>query len=152
MRRVSAKLESRFRPVVDGLGYAYVGATFGMGDGGQTLRVYIDHADGITIDDCALVSQQISAVLDVEDLIVAESYNLEVSSPGMDRPLFDADDYLPYIGQTAKIRMAVPLDGRRNFRGVVTAVAEDGVSVEVDGEIYELRVTNIERANLVPEY
>ena len=165
MRRAPDKIWDFVSPIVTGLGYEYVGSGLGQTESGLTLRVYIDcsvdstrAADkagdskrGITVDDCANVSGQVGAALDVEDLINGE-YCLEVSSPGMDRPLFEVEHYKSQVGQNVKVRMAVPLDGRRNFKGLLSEVRDGQIDVEVDGELYELAIRDIESANLVSRF
>ncbi len=115
------------------------------------LRVYIDHENGISVDDCADVSHQVSAVLDVEDPIVG-LYTLEVSSPGLDRPLFTEAHYERYLGQVAEIRLRSPLDGRRKYKGHLLSVRDGQVVIEVDGVEYSLALDNIEKAHLVHEW
>ncbi len=144
MRRIIA-------PAVEGLGYELVGVEFSGGGKNSLLRIYIDQEDGITVDDCALVSHQVSGVLDVEDPIRGE-YSLEISSPGADRPLFKAADYERFAGQQVRIRTAVAVLGRRNFTGSLKGLEGEQVIVEVDGEEYSLPFDQIDQARLVPEY
>jgi len=148
MRRVSPGIESVVEPVVSGLGYEFVGAQFGQAENGQTLRVFIDTENGVVVEDCVAVSKQLSAVLDVEDTIKS-AYQLEVSSPGIDRPLFTASQFLRQIEEVVKVKMAVAVDGRRNFKGQLVSVGDDEVTVEVDGIDFNLPVGDIEEAHLV---
>ncbi len=148
MRRVSSAIESVVNPVVTGLGYDFVGAEFGQAENGQTLRVYIDTENGIVVDDCVAVSHQLSAVLDVED-VIKSAYQLEVSSPGIDRPLFTSAQFVAQIGCTVKIKMELAVDGRRNFKGQLIEVTDDKAIVEVDGIDYCLVVADMEQAQLV---
>jgi len=148
MRRVSPAIESVIEPVVCGLGYEFVGAQFGQAENGQTLRVYIDTENGVVVEDCVAVSKQLSAVLDVEDTIKS-AYQLEVSSPGVDRPLFNAEHFSQQLSEVVKVKMAVAVDGRRNFKGQLVAVEDEGVTIEVDGIDYNLPVSDIEEAHLV---
>ncbi len=141
---------SLFEPVIDSMGYELVGVEFAGGEHNGVLRVYIDKPGGVTIDDCAQVSRQLSALLDVEDPI-AHRYSLEVSSPGIDRPLFKLDDYRRFVGLRAKIKLAVPLLGRRNFTGQLRGVEGDRVLIEVDNELHELPWPDIARAHLVDQ-
>jgi ribosome maturation factor RimP len=136
---------------VEGMGYEFVGVEYVGQAGRNTLRVYIDTAAGVTLEDCEAVSHQISGLLDVENP-VSGAYDLEVSSPGLDRPLFRREDFSQFAGQRVKIRMAIPMDGRRNFAGQLLGVENDLVSVEVDGQIFKLVYEQIERARLVPQY
>lgn len=148
MRRVSPVVEAVIEPVVSGLGYQYVGAQFGQAENGQTLRVFIDTDNGVVVEDCVAVSKQLSAVLDVEDTIKS-AYQLEVSSPGVDRPLFSADQFAKQVGETIKVKMAVGVEGRRNFKGRVIELKNDQVVVEVDGMDYLLPIADIEESNLI---
>lgn len=142
-------LAELFEPVIESMGYELVGVDFSSGGGHGRLCVYIDHENGINVDDCASISHQISAILDVEEPI-QQSYSLEVSSPGLNRPLFKEADYQRFSGQTAKIKMAVAVEGRRNFNGVLRGLADSGlVEIEVDGELFQLPLGDIGKANLV---
>lgn len=163
MRKVPDNLWDFLAPIVEGMDYTFVGATLGQTESGLTLRIYIDKEateeesefgesgpdrSGIVVDDCVAVSHQVGAAMDVEDLIAGE-YCLEVSSPGIDRPLFNAADFKDQTGRTVKVRMGVSASGRRNYKGVIRQVDENLVIVEVDNELHELPVLDIESANLV---
>ncbi len=114
------------------------------------LRLYIDHPDGITIDHCTAVSRQMSALLDVEDLI-PRAYNLEVSSPGLDRPLNTADDYVKFAGEQVSIRTNGPIDGRRRFRGLLQKFEDEVVTVADEaGRIFEIPLEKVRKARLDP--
>ena len=144
-------LTELFEPVIRSMGYELVGIEFQGSTQHGTLRVYIDHENGIGVDDCVAISHQISAILDVEEPI-QQAYDLEVSSPGINRPLFKAQDYEQYLGHSAKIKMAVPLNGRRNFKGVLQGVIDSrSVQIMVDNEGYDLPISDIAKANLVDE-
>ena len=142
-------LSALFEPVIQSMGYELVGVEFQGSVQHGTLRVYIDHENGIGVDDCAAISQQISAILDVEEPI-QQAYDLEVSSPGLNRPLFKPADYELFTDRLVKIKMAVPVDGRRNFKGVIQGVKQSKiVQVMVDNESYELLINDIAKANLI---
>ena len=142
-------LTGLFEPVVESMGYELVGIEFSGGSGHGTLRVYIDHENGVKLDDCANISHQLSGILDVEEPI-QQAYDLEVSSPGVDRPLFKLADFERFSGQTVKIKMSTGLDDRRNFKGVLQGVTDSKlIEVEVDGEIYQLPLADIGKANLI---
>jgi ribosome maturation factor RimP len=142
-------LSALFEPVIQSMGYELVGVEFKGSLQHGTLRVYIDHENGIGVSDCAAISQQISAILDVEEPI-QQAYDLEVSSPGLNRPLFKAADYELFTDRLVKIKMAVPVDGRRNFKGVIQGVKQSKVvQVMVDNESYELLISDIAKANLI---
>ncbi len=147
----TSTLQDLLEPGVTALGYDLVGVEL-TGDGSQTiLRVYIELPGGISVEDCAKVSHQVSAILDVEDPIPGE-YTLEVSSPGLDRPLFKRKDFERFAGEDVKIHTAEAVLGRRNFTGRLQGLDQDLVLVEVDNEIYEIDLGNIERARLVPKF
>lgn len=152
MRRAPESIWNFISPIVEGLHYQFVGVSLGQAESGLTLRVYIDHEDGITVDDCARVSNVVSAGLDVEDDLLSGEYFLEVSSPGMERPLFSAEQYAEQIGQTVKARLLVPQEGRRNFTGVLKGVDGDEISLEIDGETFNLAIRDIDNANLVAKF
>ncbi len=141
-----------FEPVIESMGYELVGVEFLGGGGHGTLRVYIDRDDGVSVDDCAAISHQISGILDIEEPI-KQAYDLEVSSPGIDRPLFKLADFERFAGQTARIKLAIAQQGRKNFKGRLQGVVDDKmVKIEVDGEEFSLPFADIARANLVGEF
>ena len=130
---VSARVEDLqllLEPAIAALGYELWGLELNVRPRHSLLRIYIDAPQGITVDDCALVSRQASAVLDVSDPIQG-AFTLEVSSPGWDRPLFRASQYELYKGSRVKIRLARMIDGQRNLDGRIVGADEDGVELEV---------------------
>jgi ribosome maturation factor RimP len=152
MRRAPEGLQELVERTVTPMGYEVVGVELaGSGPRSRVLRVYIDQADGITLDDCAAVSHQLSGVLDVEDPI-REPYTLEVSSPGLDRPLFSAVHFERFVGHTARLRLARLIGHRRKLTGVLRGLGDDGVLIEVEGEVLEVPLADIESARLVPEF
>lgn len=112
------------------------------------LRIYIERDSGVTIEDCENVSKQVSAVLDVEDPITGE-YTLEVSSPGVDRPLFSAQHFAQYVGSEVKLRLLSPLQGRRKFTGTIVKVEGDNICLHVEGTDYDLNHSDVDKANIV---
>lgn len=148
---ITEKLEVLLKPSIDALGYELVAIEMVGTGGGEVLRIYIDQDSGITVDDCARVSRQVSAVLEVEDP-VSGGYALEVSSPGLDRPLVKPADFKRFEGDQVKIRIYEPVLGRRNFTGKLVAAENEFVVVEVDNEQYELPYLNIDKARRVPEF
>lgn len=137
------------RPTVEALDVDLWGVEHLIQGKYSVVRVFIDKAEvGVSIEDCERVSRQISGIFDVEDPIPGE-YTLEVSSPGMDRPLFTIEQFGQYIGSEATVRLRSPLDGRRKFRGVIQKVDADTVSLLVDGMEFELPALTIDKANLV---
>lgn len=145
------ELEALVVPIVEALGFRSWGIEY-LSQGRHTLlRVYIDHPDGISVEACATVSRQISAVLDVEDPITGD-YTLEVSSPGMDRPLFTLEQFAEHTGEQVKIRLRVPYEGRRNFQGVIRGVEGDEVILLVDEHEYLLPIDSIDKSNIIPRF
>ncbi|MEN8179209.1 MAG: ribosome maturation factor RimP [Pseudomonadota bacterium] len=152
MRSAPEKIVRLLRAEVELLGYELVAVELvGQGKGGMLLRVYIDHEDGINLDDCAQVSHQVSGVLDVEDPI-REHYRLEVSSPGIDRPLVEEAHFTRFAGQKVRIKTRSKIDNRHRFSGVLQGVEEHRVLIEDDGVLYRLPMDEIETARLVPEF
>lgn len=145
------QLQALLAPVVEALGYECWGLEFLSQGRHSLLRVYIDKVDGILIEDCETVSRQVSGVLDVEDPISGE-YTLEVSSPGMDRPLFTLEQFARYVGEQVKIKLRVPFERRRNFQGVLRGVEEQDVVVLVDDHEYLLPIDSIDKANIIPRF
>ena len=141
-------------PVVEGAGLELVDVTYAEGHGRAVLRVFIDKpggVTGVTIDDCAKVSRELGAVLDVDDTL-STRYSLEVSSPGLDRVLKKEKDFLRFSGREVKIRTREPRDDRRNFKGLIQGVENGGVViVDSAGRRVAIPLEDIERANLVPE-
>jgi ribosome maturation factor RimP len=151
MVRVSERLQAIIEPAVTVLGYELVGVEYVSQGRHSVLRIYIDSEDGVTVDDCARVSHQVSGALDVEDPIKGQ-YTLEVSSPGLERPLFTLEHYRRFAGERAEIRIAAPRDGRRKFQGTLRGVEGDAVIIEVDGEAVALPLDEIEKAHLVHQW
>jgi ribosome maturation factor RimP len=152
MQKAPGGLVELVERTVTPMGYEVVGVELaGSGERGRVLRVYIDQEEGITLDDCAAVSHQLSGVLDVEDPI-REHYRLEVSSPGLDRPLFTPAQFERFAGHEVRIRLARLIDRRRKLSGVLRGVRGDAVLVEVEGAELAIPLADIESARLVPEF
>ncbi|KSN85177.1 ribosome maturation factor RimP [Pseudomonas aeruginosa] len=145
------QLQALLAPVVEVLGYECWGVEFISQGRHSVLRVYIDRPEGILIDDCEAVSRQVSGILDVEDPISGE-YTLEVSSPGMDRPLFTLEQFAKHAGEQVKIRLRSPYEGRRNYQGILRGVEEQDVVVLVDDHEYLLPIDSIDKANIIPRF
>jgi ribosome maturation factor RimP len=151
MQRPSPELEELIASAVSPMGYELIGSEYGRSAGGAfVLRVYIDHERGITLRDCEAVSRQLGGVLDVEDPI-AGHYDLEVSSPGLDRPLFRLEHFERFAGARARIRLSRKLGDRRRFEGTLCGVEGESVLLDLGGERVELPLAMIESARLVPE-
>lgn len=151
MGPMQEKLMAMFAPAISGLGCDLWGVEYISQGKYSVLRLYIDSEKGITVDDCQQVSHQVSGILDVEDPIKGQ-YSLEVSSPGLDRPLFLADHYARNLGAKAKVRLRQAVLGRRNFMAVIESVNDDEIClVDETGEAIVVHISDIDKANLVPE-
>jgi ribosome maturation factor RimP len=140
-------LEAIIRPVVEGLGCILWGFEYRTQKNSALLRIFIDKDEGVSMDDCSKVSNQVSGVLDVEDPIPV-AYTLEVSSPGLDRVLFYPDQYEKYIGEVVKLRLKWPVEDRRNYLGKILSVDNDGVEVDQDGTTVKVPYEAVHRARL----
>ncbi len=143
-------LTQLLKPAVEAAGMELWGLEFIPGRR-SLLRLYIDHAEGVDVEDCAFVSHQVAGVMDVHDPIKS-AYRLEVSSPGWDRPLFNAEQYPRFVGEKIKLRLMIPHEGRRNFIGKLVSTDAETISLELDdGSIVQLRFSHIEKANVAPD-
>lgn len=150
MTKIDSTLHDRLAAVVSAMGYEFVGGELeGHGRAG-VLRLYIDSQNGVTLDDCSRVSYQVSAMLDVEEPIQGH-YTLEVSSPGLDRPLFEMAHYQEQIGNRIKLRVCAPIQNRRKFVGVLLRVDENDIHLLVDEEELVLPFSTIEKANVIAD-
>jgi len=147
------ELQGLLEATVGGLGYELVDVE--LSNRGRMLRIFIDKtaggpqgAGGITVDDCARVSNQLARVLEVEDI---DYDRLEVSSPGLDRPLKKEADFVRFAGEQARLTLRMPVEGRRNFTGVMRAVAQGKLQLEIEGGMVSIDLANIDKARLVPK-
>ena len=145
------KLIGLVEPLLANLGYELADLEMSAGHGSGMLRVFIDRATGVGIEDCELVSREISALLDVHDPIPT-AYRLEVSTPGLDRVLRTPAHFERFVGQQAEIELAAPRDGRRRFTGRLARMDAAGIELTVDGTAVPLAFGDIFRARLVPEW
>jgi ribosome maturation factor RimP len=143
-------LAARFAPLVEGLGYELWELEYSPGRGNGFLRLYIDAEAGITLEDCERVSRAVSEVLDAEDPIPGQ-YTLEVSSPGLERPLRTAEHFARFVGDTVSVEAVQAIEGRRRFKGTLAAVDTGTIEVEVDGRRWTLPIGGIRRAHLAPK-
>ncbi|MEG3111491.1 MULTISPECIES: ribosome maturation factor RimP [unclassified Pantoea] len=150
MSTLEQKLTDLISAPVEALGYELVGIEF-VRSRTSILRIYIDSEDGINVDDCADVSHQVSAVMDVEDPITVP-YNLEVSSPGLDRPLFTAEHYERYAGDEVTLVLRMAVQNRRKWQGIIKSVEGEMITVNVEGKDEVFALSNIQKANLVPHF
>ncbi len=139
------------QPVVDELQLQLWGVELISHGRAKILRVFVDNTAGINVSDCAAVSRQLSSLFDVEDPVSGE-YQLEVSSPGLDRPLFNEDQYTQFIGHEIKITLRIPFEGRRKYKGLLQAVVDGEVNIVLDKHEYILPIESIEKANIVPRF
>ena len=144
-----AQLTQLLQPTVEAMGYVLWGLELISPGKRSTLRLYIESDAGISAEDCAAVSHQLSGVLDVEDPISNE-YTLEVSSPGVDRLLFSPEHYFPYVGEIVDVRLRLPVEGRRRFKGTLLAINNETVFVMVDDKEFELPLRSVDRARVFP--
>ncbi|MBE9562870.1 MAG: ribosome maturation factor RimP [Proteobacteria bacterium] len=144
-------LQKLLAPTVIALGYELVGIIrLSQGGHGVLLRIYIDSPDGINLSDCEKVSHQVDGVLSVSNFIQGH-YTLEVSSPGLERPLFTLEHFMHFVGHKIKLHLIRPKDGRRNFIGTLQRVQNNDVVIMVDGAEYNLPFERIDKAHIVPE-
>ncbi|MFZ4540475.1 MAG: ribosome maturation factor RimP [Rickettsiales bacterium] len=149
MSSLADKVEAVITPSIVDMGFDVIQVKFMDGKKSQTLQVMAERPDGsMSLDDCAAISRQISAILDVED-VIPTAYRLEVSSPGIDRPLVKLSDYSKYIGHAVKTETVLPIDGRKRFSGTITRVCDADVIITVDGKEHILPFIDIQSAKLV---
>jgi ribosome maturation factor RimP len=142
------KVLELLEPVVNQAGFELVTVEFQGGRSGMVLRLFIDREEGgVTLDDCASISRTAGDILDIHD-IIAERYNLEVSSPGVNRILVTDDDLRKYTGQKVRIRAKQLLDGRKRFNGLLKGVVDNAAAVQIDNEIFKIPLEHISRARL----
>jgi ribosome maturation factor RimP len=134
-------------PILESQGFELVDLEYQRESQGWVLRIYLDREGGVSLDDCAGVSHEVGAILEVKDLIPS-AYILEVSSPGLTRPLKKPEDFNRFRNQMVKIKLYEPLEGRRNFKGTLLGLEGDRVRVEVEQRVYELPLQGITKANL----
>ncbi len=147
---IQQDIEQLVRPSIEDMGIEFWGAEYQRQGRSGTLRIYIDKPEGVVLDDCERVSRQVSALLDVHDPIPGQ-YQLEISSPGMPRPLFYPEQYARYLGGRVQIRLNVPMDGRRNIVGIIGAVQDDTL-VLLEGDVEQTFLfSNIIKAHLTVE-
>ena len=149
--QISERVSELVEPALAQLGFELVDVEYFATHGRWVLRLYIDKAGGVTIDDCARVSKELGPLIDVKD-VITHTHTLEVSSPGVDRPLKKEADFVGVIGKKIKVRMGKPSTGRRNYTGVLKKLDEEMLYLEMDGGMVTLPRSDIEKANLVYEF
>ena len=151
MATLEQNLQEMLQGAVEDLGCELWGIECQRAGRFMTVRLFVDKEGGVTVDDCADVSRQVSAILDVEDPI-ADKYNLEVSSPGLDRPLFTLPQFERYIGQDIAVHLRIPVIERRKWQGKLERIEKDMVTLIVDGQEQVLVFGNIQKANVVAKF
>lgn len=150
MANTTATLRDQLATLVQSMGFEFVGVEMQKQGRRTVLRIFIDHSKGLTLDDCSKVSRQVSAMLDVEDPIQGE-YTLEISSPGLNRPLFEIAHYQRFVGSKIKVRLHAPVENRRNFVGVLLSVEGNDIHLLVDQEEVVLSFSQIDKANIIAD-
>ncbi|MDG2364997.1 MAG: ribosome maturation factor RimP [Methylococcaceae bacterium] len=151
MKQAPKHLIELIEPIVEGMGYECVGIEFNPHPTNGLLRIYIDAESGVVLDDCTRVSRQVSGVLDVEDPIKTV-YQLEVSSPGAERPLFKVEHFQRFIGQKVQVNLFVPIEKRRNVIGFITSVNDAVIVIDEEDQQFEIPFKSISKANLVADF
>jgi ribosome maturation factor RimP len=146
----TARIQELLEPGARALGFEILAVELSGAGRSHTLRVYLDAPGGVTLDDCTAVSRQLSAILDVEDPLGGR-YTLEVSSPGLDRPLTKPEHFRRFVGHRARIELIRARDGRRRFSGVLSGADDAGIRLRADDAELEVAYADIEKARLVPE-
>ena len=151
MATLEQKLQEMLQSAVEDLGCEFWGIECQRASRFMTVRLFIDKEGGVGVDDCADVSRQVSAILDVEDPI-ADKYNLEVSSPGLDRPLFSLEQFQRYVGEDIAVHLRIPVLDRRKWQGKLEKIENDMLTLVVDGQEQVLIFGNIQKANVIAKF
>ena len=151
MATLEQNLQDMLTPAVEDLGCELWGIECQRAGRFMTVRLFIDKEGGVGVDDCADVSRQVSAILDVEDPI-ADKYNLEVSSPGLDRPLFTLAQFERFVGEEIAVHLRIPVSDRRKWQGKLEKVENDMLTFVVDGQEQVFVFGNIQKANIIPKF
>ncbi len=146
---VESKVIGLAEPLINNLGLELIDVEYLFEHGSMVLRVYIDGPDGVGVEECTSVSRELSMLLDVEE-VIAKHYSLEVSSPGLNRPLKRRKDFLKVVGEKVSIKMKAAVEGRKNFKATLESVGDDDrvVVVDSDGKKWEIAIADISKANL----
>lgn len=149
MKTLTEQIEALVTPSIEAMGYVVVQVKLGDSHKSRLLQIMAERPDGtMGVEDCATISKQISALLDVEDIIPGE-YRLEISSPGIDRPLRKPAEFMAYIGHLAKVETVLPINGRKRFTAVIKAVADGVLTLTVDNADVAITIADIQTAKLV---
>ena len=144
---MTERVRAVIHPIVLNEGMEVVDIEYRRESGGWVLRLILDKEGGVTLDDCTRVSREVGRSLDVED-VIQTAYTLEVSSPGLTRPLKTDKDFMKYLHRLVKVRTVDPIQNRRQFKGKLLGVSENGVQIEVDGGVFQIPLSNVAKANL----
>lgn len=147
MYKQNHDLVNLLQPVISAMGYELWGLEYFPRGNASLLRIYIDKVAGISLEDCTRVSDQVAGVLDVHDPIRGR-YDLEVSSPGLDRPLFSLEQFKRFQGYPVRVKLASKIDGRKKLSGLIEAVSADAVQINEDGQLFNVPADLIEKANI----
>ena len=146
-----AALHALIEPVVAAMGFELWGIDHLSQGKNSRLVIYIERESGVSVEDCADISRQVSAVMDVEDPIAGE-YRLEVSSPGMARPLYSLDQFARFQGHHVALKLRTAFDGRRKYQGLLVGVEGDEILLQLNGEEYCFPIESIDSAHIVPQF
>ena len=146
-REIVDRVRAIILPIALNEGMEVVDIEYRRESGGWVLRVILDKEGGVTLDDCTWVSQEAGRSLDVED-IIPTSYALEVSSPGLTRPLKTEKDFMKYLHRLVKVKTVDPIENRRQFKGTLLGVSEKGVEIQAEGRTFQIPLSNVAKANL----
>jgi ribosome maturation factor RimP len=150
---IEAKIGEIAQQVGDAAGIEIAGLELLGGGAARVLRIYIDRPEGVSHQDCKLISDQVGAILDEQDVIPGAGYTLEVSSPGVERPLLKAQDYTRFLGKKVKVALREPMEGQRSWQGVLKDVSGNVVTLEAaGGKTVSFSLDKVERANLKFEW
>jgi ribosome maturation factor RimP len=151
MVELARQVESLIREFVEGQGFELVHVEYLRTGASSLLRVYVDKPGGVTVDDCAWVSRQIGVILDVEDLI-SDEYLLEVSSPGVERPLFREEDFERCTGEKIRLKTVRQIENRRNFKGRLLELVDGVLKLDCQGQVFAIPLKDVKKANLVYQF
>lgn len=151
MSNVESHLVQLTQPSIEAMGFELIGVEYIRAGNNSIVRFYIDHADGIEVDHCAEVSRQISSILDVDDPIQSH-YSLEVSSPGIERPLFTLEHYLNFIGEKVQVKLRMPMNGLFKLVGKIVAVESSLITFDVADKLITVSIDNIRQANIIVDF
>jgi ribosome maturation factor RimP len=149
-KEIAGRVRTVAEPIVSQEGMELVDLVYRREPRGWVLRLFVDKEGGVTLEDCARISRELGRNLDVEDFI-DNPYALEVSSPGLDRPLKNPQDFMRYRDRLIRVKTFDPIENRRNFKGKLLGLSEDRIKLELDGRVVHIPMSKVAKANLVVE-